>query len=265
VNRRVPSSGAPSHVGNRPAPSDHYSYALYADPRTAEEFDAWRFSGPIGTIVAAEQERVLAGFLGDVGGLTALDVGTGTGRGALILARRGARVTGVDASVEMLKVAEERARDAGLPVTFAPGDAHALDFPDRSFDVAVCLRVLMHAPDWKACLAELCRVARGRIVFDYPALFSAAALQAIGRRAVQSLGGRTEAYRVLSTRAVERELERNGFRLLARHRQFVLPIACHKLIGSPRFTHAVEAALARAGLLNLAGSPVTVVAERCES
>ena len=40
------------------------------------------------------------------------------------------------------------------------GDAHALDFPDRSFDVVVSLRVLMHTPNWRRCLAELCRVGR---------------------------------------------------------------------------------------------------------
>jgi 2-polyprenyl-3-methyl-5-hydroxy-6-metoxy-1,4-benzoquinol methylase len=263
VSRRPRESGVPSRAGDAPVRADHYSYALYADPHTAASFDAWRFGGPIGTIVSAEQERVLAGFLGDVGGLSALDVGTGTGRGALALARRGARVTGIDASVEMLKVAEARAREAGVPVTFEHGDAHAIGYPDRSFDVAVCLRVLMHAPDWRTCLAELCRVTRSRIVFDYPALCSAAALQAVGRRVALWLGRPTEAYRVLAARAVERELERSGFRLVARHRQFVLPIACHKLLGSPRFTRAVETALARAGLLNLVGSPVTAVAERC--
>jgi SAM-dependent methyltransferase len=246
----------------RPA---HYSYQHYADPHIAAGFDALRFGGPIGTLLLEEQERVLETFLGDVAGLTAIDVGTGTGRAALALARRGARVTGVDASVEMLEVAEARAAAAGLQIVFAPGDAHALAFADRSFEMAVCLRVLMHAPDWKRCLAELCRVANRRIVFDYPALFSLAALQAGGRRLAHAAGRRVEAYRVLSARSVARELDRGGFRIAARHRQFVLPIAFHKLVGLPRATRCVEGALARIGLLRLAGSPVTVVAERCAS
>ena len=38
----------------------------------------------------------------------------------------------------------------------------------------------MHTPDWRQSLGELCRVARDRVVFDYPALSSAAALQAVG-------------------------------------------------------------------------------------
>jgi hypothetical protein len=49
------------------------------------------------------------------------------------------------------------------------------------------------------------------------------------------------------------------------HRQFVLPIALHKAIGSRGFTDTVEGLLRRSGLLRLFGSPVTVVAERCGS
>ena len=40
---------------------------------------------------------------------------------------------------------------------------------DRSFDLAVSLRVLMHTPDWRQCVAELCRVARRRVIVDFPA------------------------------------------------------------------------------------------------
>ena len=109
--------------------SDHYSYSVYADPAMAEAFDTMRFSGPIGRLIAETQERVVAAFLAPVKGRTILDVGTGTGRAALALAVRGATVTGVDASAEMLAVAERHARDAGIAVTFARGDAHGLAFP----------------------------------------------------------------------------------------------------------------------------------------
>ena len=83
----------------------HYSYTVYADPATAQTFDRRRFGGPIGELIAAEQGRVLANFVGRIKDRVILDVGTGTGRAALMLARGGARVTGVDASAEMLAVA----------------------------------------------------------------------------------------------------------------------------------------------------------------
>lgn len=245
----------------QPSP-DHYSYTVYADPAHAGRFDQLRFSGPIGELIAESQERLLLEFLPRLAGRSVLDVGTGTGRGALVLARSGALVTGVDASQQMLDVARERARNASLPIDFRVGDAHRLDFPDRSFDAALSLRVLMHTPDWRQCLGELCRVARERVVFDYPALCSAAALQAAGRRVAAALGFRTEAYRVFSDRAMRAELARHGFRVAALHRQFVLPIALHKALGSAKATGAVERALAAAGMLRLFGSPVTVLAAR---
>jgi ubiquinone/menaquinone biosynthesis C-methylase UbiE len=245
--------------------ADHYSYSVYADPAMAESFDARRFGGPIGRLIAATQEGVIASFLGSVEGKTILDVGTGTGRAALALAARGARVTGVDASAQMLSVAERRAREANLNVTFRVADAHRLDFSDRSFDAVVCLRVLMHTPGWKASLAELCRVARERVVIDYPALVSAAAVQAIARRAALRLGARVEAYRVFRDQAIADALRANGFTIRDSHRQFVLPIALHKRINSEALTGHVESALARAGLTRWLGSPVTIVAERCAS
>jgi ubiquinone/menaquinone biosynthesis C-methylase UbiE len=245
--------------------ADHYSYSVYADPAMAERFDALRFSGPIGRLIAETQEQQIAAYLQPLEGRRILDVGTGTGRAAIALARRGAIVTGVDASSEMLKVAERRAREAGVSLTFARGDVHALDFPDRSFDAVVCLRVLMHTPDWQRSLRELCRVSAGRLVLDYPSRWSAAAVQAAARRLGHLIDRRVEAYRVLSPAVVTRAVEAEHFRVVGEHRQFVLPIALHKRVGSETWTKRVEGALDRVGLVSRFGSPVTIVAERCGS
>src|SRR5262245_65606162 len=107
-------------------------------------------------------------MMGSIQGRRVLDVGTGTGRAALLLARAAAAVTGVEASDEMLAVARERAAAQGVNVRFERGDAHALDFSDRAFDVAVSLRVLMHAREWRRVIGELCRVADELVIFDYP-------------------------------------------------------------------------------------------------
>lgn len=241
---------------------NHYSYSIYADPATAKQFDQSHFGGPIGELIVELQERVLIDFVGDVRHCTVLDVGTGTGRAALAIARCGAKVTGVDASSEMLKVAKAHAEETRLQVTFLPGDAHALDFPDQSFDVAVSLRMLMHTPDWRRCLGELCRVSRRRIVFDFPPLVSAAALQVLMRRLAQILGRTVEAYHVIGTKAVQSVLLEHGFKVVNMNRQFVLPVAFHKMVGSRRFTEGTEKMLVALGLLRLMGSPVTIVAER---
>jgi SAM-dependent methyltransferase len=243
---------------------DHYSYTVYADPATARTFDDRRFGGPIGDLVASRQAQVISEFLNPLEGRSILDVGTGTGRAAILLARRGARVTGIDASDAMLQVARQRAADEGMSVTFLAGDAHRLEFPDRAFGAAVCLRVLMHSPQWRTCLGELCRVARDLVVLDYPSARSVALAQAVGRRAIHAAGAATEPYRVFLDGTIADALAAHGFRVRATHRQFVLPIAVHKAIGSAAFTRASERFLAGLGLLRLFGSPVTLVAERCE-
>jgi 2-polyprenyl-3-methyl-5-hydroxy-6-metoxy-1,4-benzoquinol methylase len=241
---------------------DHYSYSVYADPAMAERFEAMRFGGPIGRLVAETQAQQILGGISPLAGRSVLDVGTGTGRAAILLARAGAVVTAVDASGEMLAVAERRARDAGVAVTFAAGDAHRLEFADRSFDVVVCLRVLMHTPDWRASLRELCRVASGQLVFDFPSLYSTAAVQAATRRVTRRFDASVEAYRVFAPSAVARVLAQGGFRVDRVHRQFVLPIALHKTINSAAFTTGVETALTRLGLMRLFGSPITMIATR---
>jgi ubiquinone/menaquinone biosynthesis C-methylase UbiE len=195
-----------------------------------------------------------------------LDVGTGTGRAAFILALGGAKVTAVDASEQMLAIARQRAAEQLLTtIKFQRGDAHALDFPDRRFDAVVSFRLLMHAPQWKRCVAELCRVAERLVIVDYPSATSVALFESVARKAMHAAGAKTEPYRVFTHGTIADAFDRSGFRIRSVHRQFVLPIAFHKAIGSRRFTLWSENLLDQAGLLKPFGSPVTLVAERCAS
>ncbi len=251
-------------MSGAPAP-DHYSYTHYEKASTAATFEDRRFGGAIGAIVAGDQARVLANFIGRIQGRRILDVGTGTGRAARLLAAGGAIVTGVDASEAMLAVAREKAAAEGLDIQFSRGDAHALDFRERSVDVAICLRVLMHTPEWARCIAELCRVSDQLVIVDYPSSASFARLESLSRRLLHAFGIGAEPYRVFSDAEIAGAFERAGFRIRSMHRQFVLPIALHKAINSQRFTLAVESSLERAGLLQRIGSPVSIVAERCAS
>jgi len=244
------------------ASRDHYSYSHYANRDVAEGFDALRFSGPIGQYLVETQEKLLLEALGPLDGRHVLDVGTGTGRAAIGLAAGGAHVVGIDASQEMLGVARKRAAERGVAVQFLPGDAHALEFGDATFDASVSFRVLMHAPDWTQCVSELCRVTRWRVVVDFPSLASVAALQSGARHFGKTLGLETEAYRVIAERRMAQAFAARGFRIISVHRQFVLPIAFHKMTGSLNLTLAMERGMAALGLRRLFGSPVTMVAER---
>ncbi|MCS7223831.1 MAG: class I SAM-dependent methyltransferase [Armatimonadetes bacterium] len=68
--------------------------------------------------------------LGLKGGERILDACCGQGRHSLELARRGFRVVGVDLSEALLYVAQQRAHQEGLTVTFIHRDIRDLDLPD---------------------------------------------------------------------------------------------------------------------------------------
>ncbi|MGQ0618919.1 MAG: class I SAM-dependent methyltransferase [Panacagrimonas sp.] len=97
-----------------------------------------------------------------------LDLATGTGITAIAARERGARVTGVDLTPELLAVAQKKAEDEGFnDIDFREGDAEALPFADASFDVVLSTCGHMFAPDQPRVAAELARVTRpgGRVVF----------------------------------------------------------------------------------------------------
>jgi len=74
--------------------------------------------------------------------LDVLDVGTGSGQVAMVLAGLGHRVTGIDLADGMLERARQHAATVPAGPTFTRGDAVAPDFPPGSFD-AVTSRYLM--------------------------------------------------------------------------------------------------------------------------
>jgi cyclopropane fatty-acyl-phospholipid synthase-like methyltransferase len=76
--------------------------------------------------------------LGLSAGASVLDVGCGTGRHAIELARRGYRVAGVDISAEMLEQAKKEAQAAGVQVQWRQDDATSFVLSER-FDAAICL------------------------------------------------------------------------------------------------------------------------------
>jgi ubiquinone/menaquinone biosynthesis C-methylase UbiE len=114
--------------------------------------------------------------LGDVKDLEVLDVGAGTGRHAVRVAQRGARVTAVDFSEEML--ARARQKSGADRVRWLVHDvALPLPFESRSFDRVLSALVLEHIPvdDLASFFRDLGRVARddGLIVVTamHPAMF----------------------------------------------------------------------------------------------
>jgi len=86
-----------------------------------------------------------------------LDVATGTGLVAAELLQRGFEVTGVDQSVEMLAVANQRLDGS---VELVEASAESLPFPDCSFDHLTFTYLLRYVDEPGAVLSELARVVR---------------------------------------------------------------------------------------------------------
>ena len=102
--------------------------------------------------------------------------------------------------------------------------------------------VLMHTPRVaSAASAELCRVAERLVILDYPVGDERGAVRVAGaaRRCTPRESAPSRTACSLRPPIIE-AFERNGFRLRSVHRQFVLPIALHKAIGSRRFTLSVR-------------------------
>ena len=91
-------------------------------------------------------------------GARLLDVGCGSGQLALMAARDGLDVTGVDIAEHWVERARTRANAAGLRASFERADAEALPFEDAAFDVVVSLIGAMFAPRPDLVARELLRV-----------------------------------------------------------------------------------------------------------
>ena len=111
--------------------------------------------------------------LPDARALDILDVGTGTGYFAILLARAGHRVTGVDLTAAMLAEAEADAQSEGVEVRFAQMDAQALDLADESFDAVVTRNLTWTLPDPARAYREWRRVLRpGGVLLNFDAAYA---------------------------------------------------------------------------------------------
>jgi malonyl-CoA O-methyltransferase len=139
-----------------------------------EGYDRWAevYDGEGNPLIALEEPRC-AELLGDVAGLDVIDIGCGTGRHAVRLARAGARVTAVDFASGM--VDQARHKPGWDAVRFVHHDlARPLPLPDSSFDRVLCALVLDHIQDLDGLFREFARLCRsgGAVVISsmHPAM-----------------------------------------------------------------------------------------------
>lgn len=145
------------------------------DPSELEKFSAearqwWNPQGVMRTLHHMNPLRLsYIDHAVQLSGKKVLDLGCGGGILAESLAGKGASVTGLDPSNELIAIAREHGLRTGVRVEYVIGTAaeHARTNP-AAYDVIACMELLEHVPDVSALLAACAELLRpgGHLVFS---------------------------------------------------------------------------------------------------
>lgn len=128
----------------------------------------------LGSAMGRRWQEELQSHLPEGSGLRILDIGTGTGFFAILMARLGHRVTGIDLTPAMLTEAHALAEALNLDVDFLEMDAQTLDFQDESFDVILSRNLTWTLPEPVKAYQEWYRVLKkGGILMNFDADYAA--------------------------------------------------------------------------------------------
>src|SRR4051812_33650272 len=148
------------------SPSQSQSSDPFANFKQKQR-EGWSHFHPLAAMTTPPAAK-LVNFAGIKSGERVLDVACGTGVVAVTCALRGAQVTGLDLTPELLETARENAKIAAVEVDFHEGDAEKLPFPDSTFDAVLSQFGHMFAPRPEVAVAEMLRVLKpgGTIAFS---------------------------------------------------------------------------------------------------
>ena len=135
---------------------------------TGNTYDKYGSSNPVVKRLMAGFHRAVDDFWAKAAPSSVLDIGCGEGVLTLEWAERlgDGRVVGID--LDDPKLRAEWAARTRPNLEFRVEEATSLSFHDDEFDMVAAIEVLEHVPDPEATLAEMARVARGRLLASVP-------------------------------------------------------------------------------------------------
>lgn len=116
----------------------------FDEEHATENIDQWR--------------TVLGELMDHAASAKILDIGTGTGFLALMMAELGYQSYGVDIAEDMMEIGRQHAKERGVTVEFLFGEGEHLPFADNSFDAVINSRVIWTLVDPQQSFAEWKRV-----------------------------------------------------------------------------------------------------------
>ncbi|MEO1235206.1 MAG: methyltransferase domain-containing protein [Planctomycetota bacterium] len=239
----IPTVPHPAGVSNPPCDLP------IADPAYAR-----RFAGPVGAYLLSVQAHATRRMLAPFHAARVLDLGGAHGQNAELLCDLGHDVTVYGSAPGSQRPVLDLVRDGR--VRFDRGPLDRLPYGDNDLDVVVSYRITAHVDDPAAFVAEMCRVARGAVVLDYPSWRSVnlvgPALFALKRHVESG----TRPYRSFWPGQVDRWFADHGFVRADTFGQFVWPMALHRLLQRPGLSRSAEAVPRALGLHRFFGSPV---------
>lgn len=237
-------------------------YPETADIETSNDDYATRFRGAAGAWMLKVQARLAMRLLAPAKGWRVLDVGGGHAQLTKPLLDAGCSVD-VLGSAPSCRHRLEPFLSPGK-CDFHVGNVIELPFEDDSFDAVVCFRLFTHCGAWQRLAAELCRVSRGPVVFDYPTSQSINAIAPAFFGAKKRFEKNTRTWTLFRHSQLREAFEACGWRITSRKAQFWMPMVVHRALKCAPLSAFLEGVGRCVGLTALAGSPVIARAEKAD-
>ena len=192
---------------------------------TKAHWDAYWKENSDPNVTYDNDDRVVNAILalGGVRGKRILEVGAGSGRDSIELARRGAVVTVIDYVPTSLSVVGRNAEAAGVRLHMVSADGTRMPFPEGTFDVVFHQGLMEHFRDPNPLLDDNRRVLKtgGHVVIDVPQRWH---IYTVGKKVLIAMdrwfaGWETE----YSIRELTRIVEARGYRVTSRFGDWMIP------------------------------------------